>query len=324
MPKSVLLISPRPDDQLFASALAASAGLTLKHANNPMEGVAILANEDSPIILADTSTEAHYQALEVAIQESVGIFSDKINSNAIHFLSSEELENVGYLIQSPLFGHFILRNYHDPKEAGQHYGRIVKATLVERAFGLSNLLKPGTKIQTVKLKSSNQKQDAVEAVKTFLIAAKFQSRMATVIANAVDELLMNAIFDAPIDQLGKPVFSSTARSAVFKLEGRQEVEMHVGYDGQYVAISALDHFGSLDKVKLLSHISKIYSKEEYKIRTSTAGAGIGLATVFHSGGSFFFVSESQHLTEVIVFFKRTDNFREFKDQFRFLSTQFYF
>jgi hypothetical protein len=78
------------------------------------------------------------------------------------------------------------------------------------------------------------------------------------------------------------------------------------------------------EAKLLSHISKIYTEEEYKVRSSNAGAGIGLATVFRSGGSFLFVSENQVRTEVTVFFRRMDSFREFKDQFRFISTQFYF
>src|SRR5262249_33429793 len=154
-----------------------------------------------------------------------------------------------YLVQSPLFGHFVIRNYGDPKEAGQHYGRIVKATLADRAFGLKSLLNEKAKIQVVKLQQSTQKQDAVEAIKNYLLAAKFQSRMATVIANAVDELLMNAIFDAPVDELGKPLLSSTSRATLIKLEAQHSVEMHVGYDGRYVGITAVDLFGSLDKAK---------------------------------------------------------------------------
>jgi hypothetical protein len=218
-----------------------------------------------------------------------------------------------------------LRHYgSDPKIAGQHYGRIVRATLSGRAFGLPKLLKDGAKTQIVKLQITSQKQDAVEAIKNYLLAVKFQSRMATTIANSVDEILMNAMFDAPTDDVGRPLYSLTARTTVIKLEGKSAVEMHVGFDGEYVAISAVDLYGSLDKAKLLSHISKIYTEEEYKVRTSVAGAGIGLATVFRTGGSFFFSSESRTKTEVTVFFRRTENFREFRDQFRFLSTQFYF
>lgn len=324
MGKSLLLISNRPEDQEFAAEVAVSTGLSLQVVQTPKQGVEVIARDEAAVILTDTSSQAHYQQFETAIQETVGLFSDKINANAIHFLSSEDLEKVQYLVQSPLFGHFVLRNYGSPKAAGQHYGRIVKATLSDRAFGLSTLLKAGSKIQIVKLKKSSQKQDAVEAVKNYLIAAKFQNRMSTVIANAVDELLMNAIFDAPVDEIGKPLLASVPRTALINLEDQHAVEMHVGFDGEYVAITAVDLYGSLDKVKLMTHISKIYTDEEYKVKTSVAGAGIGLATVFRSGGSLFFVSENKVRTEVTVFFKRTDNFREFKDQFRFISTQFYF
>lgn len=327
MSRSLLVISQRTEDQAFGAAVAVAAGLSLKSAPDAASGARMIAEEEIRVIFADTSTQALYQALETAIQETVGLFSDRINANAIHFLSSEDLESVSYLIQSPLFGHFVLRTFTDPgssEAAGAHYGRIVRATLLERAFGLSSLMKPDTKIQTVKLVSSTQKQDAVEAVKGYLLAAKFQSRMATVVANAVDELLMNAIFDAPVDELGKQRHAGLPRSTALKLEGRDAVEMQIGFDGDVVAITAIDNYGSLDKVKLLSHIAKIYKKEEYKVRTTVAGAGIGLATVFRSGGSFFFVSEAHGRTEVTVFFKRVDNFRKFKDQFRFISTQYYF
>lgn len=300
-----------------------TAGLSLRICANALEGVAFILSAEPAVIFADTSTEGLYQELENAIQQSVGLFSDKIQANAIHFLSSENIENVRYLIQSPLFGHFVVRNFSDPKTEGEHYGRLVKATLNERAFGLNTLMKPGTKIQKIVLQKSGQKQEAVEAVRNFLVAAKYQSRMATVIANAVDELLMNAIFDAPIDDLGKQLYASAPRTTHIDLIGKHAVEMQVSFDGTYVGITAIDQFGSLDKSKLLTHISKIYTQEEYKVRSSVAGAGIGLATVFRSGGSFFFVSEGGTRTEVTVFFKRTDNFREFKDQFRFLSTQFY-
>jgi hypothetical protein len=100
--------------------------------------------------------------------------------------------------------------------------------------------------------------------------------------------------------------------------------MQIGFDGTYVGVTVADSYGSLEKDKLLSFMSKVYEQEEYKLKTSVAGAGLGLATVFRSGGSFLFVSESRVRTEVTVFFRRCDNYRDFKDQFRFISTQLYF
>ncbi len=322
--KNLLLISSHPLDQSFAVEVALSAGLSLKTAPDAIQGASILATEDIQVVIADASTAEQYQALEAAIQSKVGLFSDKVNGNAFHFISGNDLDQAPYLILSPLFGSFILRNFENAKDAGEQYGKVIKATLDGHAFGLQRFIKPGTKIQTLKLASSTQKQEAVDAVRNYLVAAKFQTRMAAVIANAVDELLMNAMFDAPVDELGKQVYAALPRSTPLKLDGKAAVEMQVAFDGNYVAVTAVDLWGSLEKVKLMSHIAKVYRSEEYKVRTTTAGAGIGLATVFRSGGSFCFASESHSRTEVTVFFQRLDNYRQFKDQFRFITTQFYF
>lgn len=324
MTKTLLVLSDKAEDQEFAAGVASQAGLSLSEMNDPGEAADFINENDSPVVFVDSSTRELYQEFENAIQDKIGLFSDKINSNLIHYISAEDLQEVNYLLQSPIFGHYISRSYGSPQEAGSRYGLIVKASLQERVFGLKSLLGEKAKIQVVPFSSTKQKQQGVEAVKNYLLAAKFKARMASTIANAVDELLMNAMFDAPVDELGKPLYSTTPRNAEIQLVDKSAVEMQVGYDGRYAAIMAIDQFGSLDKAKLFSHISKRYVEEEYKVRTSTAGAGIGLATIFRSGGSFLFASEKGQRTEVTVFFQRTDNFREFKDQFRFISTQFYF
>jgi hypothetical protein len=320
----LLLISQRPEDIAFATVVAKTAGLQFTAAKDVAEGIKIIGGEAPKATLVDATNESMCRAFEDGIHESVGLFSEAINPNALHYISDQTIENVPYLTQSPLFGHLILRRFENSSESAEHYGRTVKATLQPKSFGLQTLMKPGTKIQSLKLVSSDQKQSAVDAIKNYIIAAKFQSRIASLVSNAIDEILMNAIFDAPADELGKQLYISTPRSTVFKLEGKAEVEMHVGFDGTHVGITAIDRFGSLDKAKLLAHVTKVYTEEEYKIKTSQAGAGIGLATVYRTGGSFFFASESRERTEVTVFFRRTDSYREFRDQFRFFSTQFYF
>jgi hypothetical protein len=320
----LLLISQRPEDLAFATAVAKAAGLQIIVAKDVPEGIKVISGEAPKATFVDAADETAYRRFEDGVHESVGLFSEAINPNSLHYISDLTIDSVPYLTHSPLLGHLILRRYHDVAESADHYGRIVKASLLPKAFGLQTLMKPGTKIQTLKLVSSDQKQSAVDAAKNYIIAAKFQSRIASLIANAIDEILMNAIFDAAIDEFGKQLYISTPRSAVMKLAGKSEVEMQVGFDGTYVGITAIDHFGSLDKAKLLAHVTKVYTEEEYRIKTSQAGAGIGLATVYRTGGSFFFSSESRERTEVTVFFRRTDSYRAFRDQFRFFSMQFYY
>ncbi|MFN7683861.1 MAG: hypothetical protein ACK5QT_00415 [Oligoflexia bacterium] len=324
MARSLILISSLPADAQFAAQAAATAGLALRTVKNPADAVKLIAVEEGCVLLVDASTQELYAQFERSVQDTLGLFSSRLSANHIHYLSSAGIYEVPYLIQSPLFGSYIHRNFELDPHVGQHYGRLLAATVHDKAFGTEKLVKPGSRIQTIQLKMALQKQEAVEAVRNYLIALKFQSRMATVIANAVDEILMNAIFDAPVDQMGKSIYDSTSRATNFLLEGQRAVELHVGYDGQYVTLTAVDQYGSLDKNRLLAAISKIYTEQEYKVRSSVAGAGIGLASVFHSGGSFLFSSEQGSRTEVTVFFRRCESYREFKSQFRFLSTQFYF
>ena len=321
--RKLILQSQVPEDIQFAQSVSQNTGLELVLTKTSQDTINLIKAE-SAVVFLDASNQTMYQEFEAKVQEQIGIFSDQMHSCPIHFLSSLDLEGVPYLVKSPLFSFFITRTYGDPALAGKHYARIIHSSFGKKAFGLQTLLDPSAKIQVVKLVNSTQKQSAVDAVRSFLLAAKFQNRMASVIGNAVDELLMNAMFDAPIDEFGRQTYKLTPRSTALKLEGPSSVEMHVGFDGKYVGICVIDLFGSLDKGALLDHISKVYSKDEYKVKASQAGAGLGLSTVYRSGGSFFFVSESRARTEVTVFFKHTYSYREFKDQFRFLATQFYF
>jgi len=323
MNKTLLLISSLPSDQVFAAEVAKDCGLALQTVSSPSIGAEMIDRESPALIFCDISDEQHFAELEREIQEKVGLFSDKVDPNRVHLMSTEDIEESSFILESPLFGNFIIRDIHDPVGAAHSYARIAKGSLQERPVGLAQWLRPNAKIQTIQLKQSNHKQDAVEAVRNYVLAAQFNQRMASLIANAVDEILMNAIFDAPVDELGKQRMSSTPRTAGFALEGQQTVEIQVGFDGERFGLTAIDQFGSVEKSRLTKHVAKVYREDEYKVRSTTAGAGIGLSRVFRDGGTFVYVVEQGKRTEATILFKRTSSFREFKEQFRSFSVLFY-
>jgi hypothetical protein len=319
-----VLWSQREEDLVFGSEIASAANLSLRRVGNVHELVVPLKAGERPIFFIDLGGQETLSHLEQVIQTELGLFSELVNGNSFHFISDADLEECPWLAESPLMGSFILRNFKDAHAAGVRYGRLVEASLGERSFGLSNLLGKSAKVQQVKLSRSTQKQEAVEAIRGYVLAAGFNNRMATVVANAVDEALMNAIFDAPVDSAGKQEKAQVPRTEDFNLDGRNQVEVEVGFDGKTIGVSAIDHFGSVDKTRLLRHMSKVYTNEAYKVKTTSAGAGLGLSSSFQSGGSFYFVCENGSRTEAMLFFTLAENYREFREQFRFLSTQFYF
>jgi len=321
---NLVLFSQRDEDLAFCGAVAASAGLSLRKVNRLSEVVDGVRDPERSVIFVDLGSAETLSSLEQVLQAEVGLFSELVNGNYFHFISDADFEECPWLAESPLMGSFILRNYRDPNEAGTRYGRLVGSSLKDRAFGLAGVLGPSARVQKVRLGRSTQKQEAVEAVRGYVVAAGFNNRMATVVANAVDESLMNAIFDAPVDASGKQEKAMVPRSEDFPLDGKNQVEMEIGFDGKVIGVSAIDQFGSIDKNRLLRHMSKVYMNEAYKVKSTSAGAGLGLSSSFQSGGSFFFVCDSGVRSEAMLFFSIEENYRKFREQFRFLATQFYF
>lgn len=324
MGKKLLLISSNKKDRDFLEALVKVAEVELIVSDNAKTAMSHISS-GVDCYFVDASSEQLYQGFEKAVQESVGMFSDKVNANQMHFIvQSDELNDSKFALNSSLYGSLLQRNYEPLGETANFYGRLIKRELTDKSLGLENLLSSKAKIQTIKFTKTSQKQDAVEAIRNYVVSAKFKGRLSSVIANAVDELLMNAMFDAPVDELGKRIYTQTSRNTNINLEGRAAVEMQVGFDENYLAVTVADQFGSLEKNSVVSHMIKNYIDEDYKLKLTSAGAGLGLGNVFRSGANFLFSCDQGVRTEVSLFFKRTASFKDFKQQFRFLGTRFYF
>jgi hypothetical protein len=140
-------------------------------------------------------------------------------------------------------------------------------------------------------------------------------RMADFVANATDELLMNAIYDAPAAAVGGK--DRVARGQSFQLP--ESVELVVGQSDAYMAVSVVDRFGSLNKSKLFQHILKCFKENDYQIDPTVAGAGIGLALTFSTGASFVFTTDIGKQTEVTLMIRKTPKWRDFRNQYRFVS-----
>lgn len=322
MRSDLLLYSSNPQDREFCEAVAAQVGLRFVEVKSSGQMVEAIQAQTARFHFFGFETPGLFSEFETLVQDQIGMLSPLIQPNRYFFIGSAPIHKVEYLLQSNLFGGYILRFPDQAKVTGTRFGTICAGIKEERKFGLERFA-PGAQIQTVTLERASQKQETVDAVRRYLQAAKFSTRASNAIANAMDELLMNAIFDAPVDKLGRHIYLNTPRTKEIELQGQAKVQVQIAYNQETVAISACDLFGSLNKSKVLAHISKEYSKGEYKIRAGTAGAGIGLANVFQLGGSFCFTTEVGVRTEATVFFSKTDTFKDFKNQFRFLLTQFF-
>ncbi len=318
-----LLISDHPEDPSFLAEVGAINGSVVQTIPDPQAAVEYLAKQDCKAIFLDVNSPEKVQAFEAAAQQKFGIFGEQLSAAKFHFMSDRSLDENRDLIRSPLFGNFFQRPTHDHEECGKFYGRYLKASFDQSRDDLERFLGKQGGVQTVRLDHSDQKQEAAEAVRQYLIQGRVPPRISNIVANAVDEILMNAIFDAPSDEFGRPLYTLTERSQSRALKDKEIAEMKIGFDGFYIGVTVTDQWGSLDRTRLLNHVSINYRDNDYTVKQGQAGAGLGLATIFQGGASLIYRCDAKQKTQVTLLYRAFDNYRSFKNQFHFFQAKFY-
>lgn len=166
-------------------------------------------------------------------------------------------------------------------------------------FGLEKYLTWGIEIRELTLTDSDQRRALVDEMGEDVQRAGLGPRAlaATLIA---DELLSNAVFNAPVDDSGTHTHSGDDRSGSRPLADRDVVRLRYACDARYLAIEVEDHYGSLDRATILRCLTKATTRARDKVSMGTRGAGIGLATVYGSCNHLVFNLEPGRRTQAIA------------------------
>lgn len=81
---------------------------------------------------------------------------------------------------------------------------------------------------------------------------------------AVDELLMNSIFNAPVDELGKQLKTALDRDTQMSLTGRSVVRFHISYQPGTIGIMVEDQFGSMSREKAVPYLAEESFLKRYR------------------------------------------------------------
>jgi hypothetical protein len=109
-----------------------------------------------------------------------------------------------------------------------------------------------------------------------------------------DELLSNAVHNAPVDGAGEHYRRELDRANEIELDGRHQVKLRWGCDARYLAIEVTDAFGSLDRDTILRALAK------NDVRESGSGAGMGVALAYRSCDHLVFNLAPGRRTEIIA------------------------
>lgn len=302
------LLSPNEDDQRLADALAESLGWRLNRISDPTQlGELMHASPQG----------AGLVSLESIAQIQIPFFPEASLSNRLHLtLAKEDSGKARRILESGAFGSFLLRAPGRAADCAKVYGPLLqKAT---SAPALDALAFPADSVQTLRVQSSMQKNFSAFAVSSELKSMKVNPRIADLVAMAVDELLMNAFFDAPADEQGAQTLKQVPRSQDISGEG---IEFQLGVTDTLIGCTIIDRQGQMDRGRVLSCVLKEQGMNgESPIEQDGEGAGLGLAMVFNSGGSLVFRTRQGTCTEVTALFSNTESVAQFRKFPKFAST----
>ena len=170
-------------------------------------------------------------------------------------------------------------------------------------FGIEKYLPPGTPVHYARLRDFEGRGRAIQTVLDFAEEAKMRRQVRSAIGQVCEELLMNALYDAPVDANGQPVFADVDPHDRIETRSPRPVSIRYAATDQLFAIAVRDRFGRLAKNTILSYIEKcIHSPNQ--IDRKTYGAGLGLYLVANAAATYVVNVAFGIATEVVCTFDR--------------------
>jgi len=161
-------------------------------------------------------------------------------------------------------------------------------------FGVEKYLLWGTDLETITLTRASQRPHVIEHISQSAKDRGQSPRIAQMAMLVADELISNAVHNAPIDAQGEHYRKDVARDIELELDDRHSVAVRWGCDARYLAIEVRDQFGTLDRDAILEALGKD------NVRDSGGGAGMGLALAYRSCDHLVFDLEPGKRTEIIA------------------------
>jgi hypothetical protein len=173
-------------------------------------------------------------------------------------------------------------------------------------FGMGRYFPDGGDPQRFVCSSASEREELLDWLRVYAAKHRVRSRLVDVLTVAADEMLTNALYNAPTDAEGKHPFAAVSRQVPVSLEKPATVEVELRCDGQRLGISTVDPYGSLKPEVVLGSLRRCFRKAEPR-PGSTGGAGLGLYLLLGSLSHLVFNVALGKRTEVIGLMDITSN-----------------
>jgi hypothetical protein len=176
---------------------------------------------------------------------------------------------------------------------------------------LSAYLHWGFSAIEIEVRSTGDRDRAVARISEFVAALQIPKRVAELFGELGHELIMNAIYDAPVDASGRPKYAGD-RKADVRLSDTECPTVRLATDGSKLVLQVRDPFGRLERRHVFDGLARGLAGGE--MDQTHGGAGLGMMVCHNASSAMFFdVARGRH-TEVTALFELDMNLRELRTQ----------
>jgi len=171
-------------------------------------------------------------------------------------------------------------------------------------FGLEKYLSWGSTISSESIRTYQEKRKTLLEVSAYAKHVGARRSLIRKIEMVADELLMNALYDAPATQNGITYKELVNQEHLNEIE---PARIQWACDGRYFAVSVQDNYGELTKKMILKNLSRARSERNpLGGEDGEHGAGLGLFFILSSATRFIANIADGERTEVICLFDLKD------------------
>lgn len=169
---------------------------------------------------------------------------------------------------------------------------------------LHPLLAPTVLIERLQVSTYQGKDQTVAALSEWATRQGLSARMLAGLEQAVDELLLNALFDAPCDASGRPRYVALTPQQRLAVQAppNEQAEVRYAADAHRVVVAVRDPFGGLRRSTIVNYLVRCataQNKRQSPLERKGGGAGVGLYLVLGAASELIFRLRRGHSTEVV-------------------------
>jgi CRP-like cAMP-binding protein/CheY-like chemotaxis protein len=303
--RKILIVEPEKKQQVLTRMALGGTGVRLEIAADLDEARGLIKNTRFDLIFVSSQ-----------LASAVGELQKLLPEARIVYVTSNDMRAELPALQScsTHLSNIVSRNPEDRLFTIKNITTTISKLFGKDLFGLEKYMNLGVDVQKRAIKHSSDRPKLIEEMQTHMTGLGVRSTIADRAATVAEELLMNAIYDAPVGQDGKAVYAHLDRTNDVALKPEEHGEMRFACDGMLAAVSVSDPFGAFKIEILMNYLERNYAGKTDVQEAGKGGAGRGLHQIVENSDLVVFNVRAGFKTEVISFFNLDPKSKTESDQ----------